>query len=117
MSRAKPTIDHDEIRQWAEARNAKPAHVKGTGRGKNDIGMIRLDFPGYSGEQSLEHISWDDWFKAFDDNNLALLIQETIDEHQSNFNKLVSRDTVESRAHGDKHASAHHKSRPRHESR
>ena len=45
---SKVTFDHDEIRRWAEERNAKPACVKGTGGG-SDIGMIRLDFPGYSG--------------------------------------------------------------------
>src|SRR2546430_13602510 len=32
-----------------------PACVRGTG-GKDDVGMIRLDFPGYSGEESLEEI-------------------------------------------------------------
>ena len=43
------TTDHDEIRRWAEERGAKPSCVKGTG-GKRDTGMIRLDFPGYSGD-------------------------------------------------------------------
>jgi hypothetical protein len=53
---AKPLTDHDEIRRWAEERNAKPSCVRDTG-GSNDIGMIRLDFPGYSGANSLEEIS------------------------------------------------------------
>lgn len=39
--------------------------------------MIRLDFPGYTGADSLEHISWDDWFDKFDESGLALLHQET----------------------------------------
>ena len=92
---SKVTFDHDEIRRWAEERNAKPACVKGTG-GASDIGMIRLDFPGYSGEQSLEHIDWKEWFEKFDQNNLALVYQETTAGGQkSNFNKIVSRDTVE----------------------
>jgi hypothetical protein len=57
--------------------------------------MIRLDFPGYSGEDSLEHISWDEWFDNFDRNNLALLFQErTAGGQRSNFNKLVSRETA-----------------------
>lgn len=60
--------------------------------------MIRLDFPGYTGEETLEPITWDEWFRAFDENNLALLMQEeTADGKQSNFNKLVSRDTVNTR--------------------
>ena len=57
--------------------------------------MIRLDFPGFSGGESLEAVSWDEWFRAFDENNLALLVQdETAGGEQSNFNKLVSRQTA-----------------------
>jgi len=97
MASAEPVTDHRRIREWAQERGAKPACVKGTG-GKSDTGMIRLDFPGYSGGDSLQEISWDDWFKAFDDNKLALLIQEeTADGKQSNFNKLVSRETANTR--------------------
>jgi hypothetical protein len=63
---------------------------------KGDIGMIRLDFPGYSGEESLEPITWEEFFKAFDENQLALAYQErTAEGQRSNFNKLVSRANVE----------------------
>jgi hypothetical protein len=90
--------DHDEIRRWAEERGARPACVRNTGRG-NDIGMIRLDFPGYSGANSLEEIEWDEWFQKFDGNNLALIVQnETARGERSNFNKLVGRDAVTERA-------------------
>jgi hypothetical protein len=89
---SKRTADHDEIRRWAEARNAHPSKVKGTGKSKDDPGMIRLDFPGYSGEGSLQEISWDEFFKAFDDNELAFIYQEkTAGGKRSNFNKFVSR--------------------------
>lgn len=92
---AKATIDHDFIRSWVEERGGKPAHVKGRG-GPGDPGILRIDFPGFSGEGSLEEISWDEWFKAFDENNLAFLFQETTSGGQeSRFNKLVSRDTVD----------------------
>jgi hypothetical protein len=94
MASAQPVTDHRRIREWAEARNARPACVRGTG-GKNDTGMIRLDFPGFSGSETLQEISWDDWFEAFEENKLALLIQEeTADGTRSNFNKLVSRETA-----------------------
>src|SRR5437764_14728803 len=86
--------DHDEIRQWAEERNASPACVRGTGGG-DDVGMIRLDFPGYSGETSLQHIDWDEWLQKFDQNNLALLVEDTTSRGQkSNFNKIISRETA-----------------------
>ena len=86
--------DHEEIRRWAEERGAHPACVRGTGD-QGDVGMIRLDFPGYSGENSLQEISWDDWFQKFDESNLMLLVQEeTAAGETSNFNKLVSRETA-----------------------
>src|SRR5256885_14777458 len=87
-------IDHDEIQRWAEERGAKPAAVRNT-ENETDIGIIRLDFPGYSGGDSLEEVSWDEWFEQFDDRNLALIVQEeTANGKPSNFNKLVSRDSV-----------------------
>ena len=88
------TTDHDTIRKWAKARGAKPACVKGTGGG-DDPGIIRLDFPGYSGGDSLEEISWDEWFEKFEEQRLALVYQEKSQKgEKSNFNKLVSRDNT-----------------------
>lgn len=92
---SKTTRDHEEIRRWAEERGGKPAHVKNTGSAE-DIGILRIDFPGYSGEGSLEPISWDDFFRKFDERGLALVYQEeTAGGQKSNFNKLVSAETVE----------------------
>ena len=89
------TTDHEEIRQWAENRGGQPACVRGTGD-EDDAGVLRIDFPGYSGEQSLEPITWDEFFEKFDESNLALLYQdETRDGQQSRFNKLVNRDRME----------------------
>jgi ferritin-like metal-binding protein YciE len=94
------STDHEQIRQWAEERGAKPACVRGTG-GKGDTGMIRLDFPGYSGRESLEEISWDDWFDKFDEQGLALLHQEkTSGGQKSNFNKLIAREGSPRRSSG-----------------
>jgi hypothetical protein len=95
-SSSRVLTDHDEIRRWAEERGARPSAVQRTHTDDN-VGIIRLDFPGYSGGDSLEEIEWDEWFDKFDDNNLALIVQEeTAGGEQSNFNKIVSRDSVES---------------------
>src|SRR5436190_20133322 len=75
-SRSRTTWDHEEIRRWAEARDGVPARVRGTGD-VDEPGMIQLDFPGYTGRESLEEISWEEWFNSFDRNNLALVYQET----------------------------------------
>jgi hypothetical protein len=86
---SKKTTDHEEIRRWAEEHGGRPARVKGTG----DPGVLRIDFPGGAGEGELEPISWEEWFDAFDRNNLALLYQEEkASGEDSTFAKLVSRD-------------------------
>jgi ferritin-like metal-binding protein YciE len=89
---AHPLTDHEEIRRWAEERGGTPSCVRGTGN-RGDIGMLRIDFPGYSGGDSLQPISWDEWFDKFDERNLALIVQDKTGRGQkSNFNKLVSRE-------------------------
>ena len=94
-SRSRTLTDHEQIRQWAEERGAQPSAVRRT-HSDDNVGIIRLDFPGYSGEGSLGEIEWDEWFENFDNNNLALVVQdETANGEQSNFNKLVSRENVE----------------------
>ncbi len=96
------TQDHDEIREWAEARKAVPSHVVGTAS-KKAISLIRLDFPSYSAAGSLEKISWDEWFEKFDTGGLALIYQDhTSAGDQSNFNKLVAYDPEEAAKHHQK---------------
>jgi hypothetical protein len=98
---AQVTTDHDEIRKWAEARGGKPAAVKATHHGR-DAGVIRLMFPHAPNhnDDALEEISWDEFFRKFDDSKLALLHQETrADGGKSLFNKLVSRDDSGDAAH------------------
>ena len=90
MAEAKTTTDHDEIRRWAEARGGRPASVKGTGAG-DDAGILRINFPG-GAEDSLEDITWEEFFDAFEENNLAFLYQEeTASGDESRFFKLVNR--------------------------
>jgi predicted ATPase len=91
MASAKATIDRDEIRKWVESRGGFPAHVRRTGD-EDDPGVLRIDYPGFSGAGSLERISWDEFFEAFDTNNLAFLYQPT---GQSRFSKLIDRNSVE----------------------
>ncbi|WP_353719505.1 hypothetical protein [Dyadobacter sp. 676] len=85
------TRDHDTIRAWVEQRGGVPSIVKGTGKKKDGDGILRIDFPGYSGEDSLEEISWDEFFRKFDESKLEFLYQEkTADGKESRFNKFVS---------------------------
>ncbi|MFC4907009.1 hypothetical protein [Actinomadura gamaensis] len=87
------TTDHDTIMNWARERGAEPATVPGSeydGR----PGRLLMDFPGYGGE-SLEHISWDDWFRTFDERKLNFIYQEhKKDGAQSNFFRLENPDST-----------------------
>jgi hypothetical protein len=85
MSQAKTTTDHGTIRRWVEKHGGRPSRVKKTGN-KSDPGILRFDFG--EKEESLEEISWDEFFEKFEENDLALLYQ---DEGDSRFNKLIDR--------------------------
>ena len=88
----KKTTDHDTIRKWVEERGGHPATVADTAEG-DEPGILRIDFPGYSGKGSLEEISWEDFFDKFDEKNLAFLYQDEMrDGEESRFFKFVSRD-------------------------
>jgi hypothetical protein len=86
MSEATTTTDHDTIRKWAEERDGHPSKVNTDGEG----GILRIDFG--EPEESLEQISWEEFFEIFEDNKLAFLYQEeTGGGGTSRFNKFVER--------------------------
>ncbi len=110
MAEAKMTVDHDEIRRWAEERGGRPAAVRRT-HAEDDPGIIRIAFPDapYANDEALEEITWDEFFEKFDEAGLALVYQEeTARGGRSNFNKLIGRETAEAREHGERHAGRHH---------
>jgi hypothetical protein len=93
---AKTTTNHETIRRWVEKRGAHPATVKGTT--SDTTGVLRIDFPGYSGQDTLKEVSWDDFFKKFDREKLAFLYQEkTASGRTSRFCKLIDREKGTSR--------------------
>ncbi len=93
MSRSSDkTRSHDIIRQWAEKRDGSPATVKASKKNGDSAGILRIDFPGYSGEESLQHIEWDEFFEKFDEEKLLFLYQEKTKEgNTSRFCKFVRR--------------------------
>ena len=91
MALSKTTTDHEEIRRWAESRDAKPAEVAST-HNDNEPGILRFQFPRSRNrnDANLREIGWDEFFQKFDESNLSLLYQEkTSTGKKSNFNKLV----------------------------
>lgn len=100
---ADTTTDHNIIRKWAERHGGKPAAVDRTHKG-DDVGIIRIMFPkaARSEHDHLVEISWEEFFREFDERNLALLY-----DPGSLFSKIVSRETVGRREQGDHGASRH----------
>jgi hypothetical protein len=95
MSAAEKTTDHKEIRKWIESRGGRPARVTSTAPGHEDDkngsgGILRVDFQ--EPDESLEEISWDEFFDIFEEHKLAFLYQEdTSGGRKSRFAKFVRR--------------------------
>jgi hypothetical protein len=86
---ARQTTDHEQIRRWAEAREGRPATVKGT-EDDDEAGVLRISF---RDDSSLQVISWEDFFEKFEEEGLAFLYQERAkDGKTSRFFKLVERE-------------------------
>jgi hypothetical protein len=84
--RSLATTHHEVIRQWAEERGGVPATVEGTEHGDH-LGVLRIDFR--DKDTNLRQVSWEEWFKTFDDRGLNFIYQEQrTDGTQSNFFRL-----------------------------
>ncbi|NPV23524.1 hypothetical protein [Bradyrhizobium aeschynomenes] len=91
MSESATTTDHDEIRKWAEERDGRPSTVASTEEENGHAGILRIDFG--PKEKALDEIGWDEFFRKFDESELAFLYQDrTKDGKISRFHKFVRRD-------------------------
>jgi hypothetical protein len=91
MSERKITTDHEKIKKWAEMRSAVPCTAESIEE-PDDRTILRFGFQ--NKEEDLEAVSWDEFFEAFERNNLAFLYQDrTATGRASRFYKFVSRDT------------------------
>jgi hypothetical protein len=97
MEQAKTTTDHEHIKRWVEERGGHPARVKGTNV-KGAAGVLLIDYPGFSETQTLEAISWDEFFIGFEANKLAFLYEdEKKAGSHDRFSKLINRDSAKQR--------------------
>lgn len=84
------TRNHEVIRQWVEKRGAHPATIPSGSRG-NRPRVLRFDFPGHGGVRRLVPITWEEWFRTFDERELVFVYQEHLKKgSQSNFFRLDS---------------------------
>lgn len=111
----KATTDHRLIKKWVEQRGGRPATVRRTG-GTSDPGLLRIDFPGYSGKQSLEQIPWEEFFKKFDEKKLLFLFQDRMRNGQeSRFFKFISHATADDEDVDHRHERSTHAESARHD--
>lgn len=89
MSDSETTTDHKVIRKWIEERDGRPATVRATEE-DGHAGILRIDFG--PKEDRLDEIEWDEFFRKFDEADLAFLYQDrTKDGGLSRFHKFVRR--------------------------
>jgi hypothetical protein len=92
-SESKVITDHEEIRRWIEERGGQPAWVRDSEEG-GEAGILRVDFEGYGDDAALEKISWEEFFKKFEESRLAFLYQDkTASGGTSRFNKFINRES------------------------
>ena len=90
-SDSKSTTDPTKIKKWAEERDGKPSVVESTYNSDKRGGLLRIDFPDYE-EDNLKEITWEEFFRIFDENNLEFLYQEeSKDGGKSRFFKFVDK--------------------------
>lgn len=84
MSESKKTQDHNTIQKWVEERHGKPALVKNTRNSSDDGGVLRIKFD--KSTEELKPISWDEFFKIFDEREVTFLYDA---DEGSTFNKFI----------------------------
>ncbi|MBS9722239.1 hypothetical protein JYU29_16210 [Tianweitania sp. BSSL-BM11] len=94
--------DHEAIRDWAAARMGSPAVVD-ISPASGTQPMLRLVFdqrayldmdqaerPENAG--GVELVEWDDWFKLFEEAELALVVSEDVPGQRDSFHEFIRRD-------------------------
>ena len=92
-SNSQQTTNHEVIRLWCEDRGGVPSSV-GQTHDSDDVGIIRVHFPGQGSGDQLDEISWEDFFGKFEEAGLAFLYEvRTESGDLSRFSKLIRRDS------------------------
>ena len=66
------TVDHEKIKAWAQERQARPA-ASTVGHPED---ALRLVFAGRRPDDEISEIGWEEFFRRFEDHNLAFIYQE-----------------------------------------
>jgi len=88
MAQLTRTVDHTEIKEWVEAHGGRPAVVEGT-FDEHGGGILSIDFGDPT--EALEELTWRDFFRVFDLNELAFVYEAIDDNGESYVCTFVSR--------------------------
>lgn len=100
MTSTRTLTGRDEIRDWAAARMGAPAIGEASPSMGGDDPILSLVFDQASyqadGGSSMalggrEIVEWDDWFKIFDEKQLALVVSEEVPGRKDSFHEIVAR--------------------------
>lgn len=83
MNDKKVTTDHEEIRNWVEEHEGRPAVAPDR---KNRA--VRIFFPDQYVGDPVQEISWDEFFDKFEEEDLAFMYK---DDEDSRFFRIVER--------------------------
>lgn len=86
MADRKVTTDHEEIRQWVEDHDGRPAAVSDPNGSTNRA--VKIFFPDQYVSDPIEEITWDEFFNKFEEEDLAFMYQ---DDDDSRFFRIVER--------------------------
>ena len=101
MTETVTLTDHDAIRDWAAARMGSPAIVDTSpASGTQAMLMLVFDQAAYQDQDSAERqtnsggrelVEWDEWFKLFDEGELALVVAADEPGVRDSFHQIVRR--------------------------
>lgn len=100
MADTKTLTDHDDIRNWAAARAGKPALSDPAPGMAGEEPVLRIAFgqqaymdtdEGADQVGGLQLIEWDEWFRLFDERELALVVSEDVPGQRDEFHEIVRR--------------------------
>ena len=101
MAETRDIIDHDEIRQWATARQGRPAMntipTGGTGPDREVLHLVfgqhtLMESDNDTATENLRLTEWGPWFEVFEREKLALNVPNEPDGVVTQTHSLVARD-------------------------
>jgi hypothetical protein len=103
MAATRTLTDRDEIRDWAAARMGSPAISEASPSVGGDDPILSIVFGQASYQDQdrgadasialggREIVEWDEWFKIFEEKQLALVVSEEVPGRKDSFHEIVAR--------------------------